>query len=91
MFHARLFKYGEWISDLLKNPDYEHDLEFAEEFAEDLYLAVITISGFLNEFSYASDFLKGYICSVYVYRTYEKEWLLPLWGKERWVQFVCIA
>lgn len=44
-----------FAGDLYREP-YEIEIEDAEGFAEDLYLASIAISGFLNESSYASAF-----------------------------------
>lgn len=91
LFHSNLFKYREWINVLLQESYDEKDLENAEEFVKDLYLTVIAISGFLNEFSYASDIVKTFICDIYKERMDERNVLLPLWGKQRWVRLVCIA
>lgn len=82
-----------FATELYKFSEYEREkLEGAERFAEDLYLAVIAISGFLSEFSYASKAVSSVMCSNYVVRLSGAEIvMLPLWGKERWVQLVCIT
>lgn len=92
VFHEELYRYcyGEDEANPFVEESYyekDPDLEYAEEFADGLYLAVIAISGFLNEFLYASGTVKEFIWSIYEGRSFRNSYLLPLWGKERWMPY----
>lgn len=96
VFHKELFRYcyrEDEANPFVEESYYEKDpdLEYAEEYADGLYLAVIAISGFLNEYPYASHIVRGFIWSLYPGRLFRSSYLLPLWGKERWVPLICIA
>lgn len=79
------------VLELLKGELYlnkDKKLEYAEEYAENLNLALAAFIGFRDEFPYSSTILELQVYKLYARN--EPNFLLPLWGEERWVQSIAI-
>lgn len=63
--------------------DIEEPIGWTKEIAEDLYLASIALSGFLNKFPYASNAVQQYMFNQYDMNTSYAVFPPPLWRKNR--------